>query len=41
MMPEWLKNLILIRSERDIADKMELEKLVELLKLSNHQKLEL
>ncbi len=41
IMPERLENLILISSERDIADRTELEKLVELFKLSNHQKLAL
>ena len=41
MMPERLENLILISSERDIADKIELEKLVKLFKLADHRKLAL
>ena len=41
MLPERLEDLIQISTERDIADKIELEKLVEVFKLANHRKIPL
>lgn len=39
MLPEKLKDLVQIRSERDIADNIALSKLVDVFKLANSRKL--
>ena len=41
MLPERREDLIQLSTERDIADKIELEKLVEVFKLANHRKIPL
>ena len=41
MLPERLEDLIQISTERDIADRIELEKLVEVFQLANHRNIPL
>ena len=41
MLAERLEDLIQISTERDIADRIELEKLVEVFQLANHRKIPL
>ena len=41
MLPERLEDLIQLSTERDIADKIDLEKLVEVFKLANRSKIAL
>ena len=41
MLPERLEDLVQISTECDIADKIELEKLVEVFRLANHRKIPL